>query len=77
MKVTKHVNSKGSSKNTEFLALTVIGMRGDTFISLSFLDLILSANFFLKKFHFFEVKIDINQVNLTPFQALSLIKKYS
>ena len=30
--------------------LTLIGMSGDTFISLSFLDQILSADFFIKKF---------------------------
>ena len=44
---------------------------GDTFISLSFLDQIFSAEFnsklFIKKFQtFLEVEIDINQVNLTP-----------
>ena len=41
-------------------ALTLIGMRGDTFISLSFLDQILPAEFFNKNFQIFlEVKIDI------------------
>ena len=40
------------------LLLTLIGMRGDTMISLSFLDQILSAEF-IKSFQtFLEVKID-------------------
>ena len=42
--------------------LTLFGMRADTFIFLSFLDQILSADFK----SFLEVKIDINGVNLTP-----------
>ena len=46
--------------------LTLIDMRGDTFISLSFLDQILSGKFLSK---ILEVKIDINRVNLTPCQA--------
>ena len=43
--------------------LTLIGMRGDTFISMSFLDQILSADFYQ---NFLKVKIDINQAILTP-----------
>ena len=39
------------------MLLTLIGMRGATFISLSFLDQILSGKFL-------ELKIDINQVKL-------------
>ena len=54
-----------------FDSLTLIGMRGDTFISLSFLDQILSVEFFIKNFQpILEVKIDINWINLTPCQAL-------
>ena len=34
-------------------SVTLIGMRGDTFISLSFLDQILSADFFIKTFQTF------------------------
>ena len=45
--------------------LTLIGMRGDAFISLSFLDQILSADFLSKLFKLLKVKIDINQVILT------------
>ena len=42
-------------------------MREGTFIPLSFLDQILSAEFFIKNVQTSsEVKIDINQVNLTP-----------
>ena len=40
---------------------------GDNFISLSFLDQILSPDFLSNFQTFFEVKIDINRVNLTPF----------
>ena len=51
--------------------LTLIDMRGDTFISLSVLDQILSAEFLSKIFQsYLEVKIDINRVNLTPCQTL-------
>ena len=46
--------------------LTLIDMRGYTLISLSFLDQILSGKFLSK---IWEVKIDINRVNLTPCQA--------
>ena len=38
----------------EVLGLTLIGMRGDTFISLSFLDQILSADFLSKLSKLFE-----------------------
>ena len=55
--------------------LTLIGMRGDTFISLSFLNQILSAVFYRNNTNFFDLKIDINWVNLTLCLAkLSLIK---
>ena len=47
--------------------LTLFGTGGDTFIPLSFLDQILSADFFFKNFQtFFELKFDINRVILTP-----------
>ena len=50
-----------------FNDLTLIGMRGDTFISFSFLDQILS---FYQNFpNLLKVKIDINQVILTPCPA--------
>ena len=56
-------------KLTNFWSLlTLIGMRGDTFISLSYLDQIFSADF-LSKLSKLEVKIDINGVDLTPCQA--------
>ena len=45
--------------------LTLIGMREGTFNPLSFLDQKLSAEFL----SFLEVKIDINQVILTPCPA--------
>ena len=45
----------------------LIGMRGDTFIALSSLDQILSAEFLSKTC--WGMNIDINQVNLTPWQA--------
>ena len=48
-----------------YFYLTLIGMRGGTFISLSFLDQILSADFLSKLSKLFEVKIDINRVILT------------
>ena len=42
-------------------------MRQGTFHLLSFLDQTLSANFFTKNFQtLLEMKIEINQVNLTP-----------
>ena len=40
--------------------LTLIGMRGDNLISLSFLDQILSADFLSKLSKLLKVKIDIN-----------------
>ena len=49
--------------------------KGDTFISLSFLDQILSAEFLSKVSKLLEVKIDINQVNLTPCLAIVSYKK--
>ena len=49
--------------------LTLIGMRGDAFISLSFLDQILSADFYQNFPNFLKVKIDTNQVILTPCPA--------
>ena len=51
----KPINSKN--------VLTLIGMRGDTFISLSLLDQILYQKLFL------EMKIEINNDNLTSRQA--------
>ena len=52
------------------LDLNLIGMRGDTFISSSFLDQILTAEFLPKiSKKILEVKIDINWVNFTPCQA--------
>ena len=50
--------------------LTLFGMRGDTFISLSILDQILSANFFIKNLQtFWEVETGIIWVNLTRCNA--------
>ena len=46
--------------------LTLIGMRGDIFISLSFLIRFYQLNFDQT---FLEVKIDIIQINLTPCEA--------
>ena len=51
-------------------SLNPIWHGGDTFIPLSLLDQILSADFFSKRFQIFlEVKIYINRVILTPWQA--------
>ena len=52
-------------------SLTLIGMRGDTFISLSSLSVSDFVTWiFIKIFQtFLEVKIEINRVNLTPFWA--------
>ena len=50
-------------------SLTLIGMKGNTFISLSVLDQILFAVFYENFPTFFEVKININRVNLTPCHA--------
>ena len=48
----------------------MIDMRGETFISLSILNQILSAEFFIEIFlTFLTMNIDINWVNLTPCQA--------
>ena len=59
---------------SNFHSITLIGMRGDTFISLSYLDQIFSAKFLSKiSKPFSEVKIDINWVDLPPL--LSLIKR--
>ena len=51
--------------------LTLIGMRQGTFIPLSFLDWIFSTYLILiKNFQtFLKVKIDINRINLTTYQA--------
>ena len=50
----------------EWVLLTLIG----TFHPLFFLDQIFfQLNFYQKILNFLEVKIDINQVNLTPYQA--------
>ena len=50
--------------------LTQIGMRQGTFHPLSFLEQIFGSWIFIKSFKtFFEVKIDINRVNLPPCQA--------
>ena len=50
--------------------LTLIGMRGDTFISLPFSDQIMWADFLSKLSKLFEGdKIDINWVILTPCPA--------
>ena len=49
--------------------LNLIGMRGDTFIALSFFDQILSADFLSNFPNFLKVKIYINQVILTPCPA--------
>ena len=49
---------------------------GSTFITFSFLNLILSAEFFIKNFQtFWEVKIDINRVNLTLFESYKTCSK--
>ena len=53
--------------------LTLIGMRGDTLISLSYLDQILSAEFLS---NFLEMKIDINWVNLSPPKLIVSYQKY-
>ena len=52
-----------------FDLLTPFGTGGDTFIPLSFLDQILSADLKKKIQTYLEVKIDINQVDLTLFQV--------
>ena len=55
--------------------LTLIGMRGYSFISLYFLDQILSVDFFTKSLQtFLEVETDINLVNLIP--STKLIESY-
>ena len=47
-----------------FLSWTLIGMRGDTFISLSFLYQILSAEILPKEFEsFLEMDFDISKVS--------------
>ena len=51
-----------NEQNKTCCSLTLIGTRGDTFISLSFLDQILSAEFLSKTS--LEVKIEINQLFL-------------
>ena len=58
---------KDSDRKTSKLFLTLIGMRGDTFISLSFLNQILSADFLSKLSKHLEVKIEINRVILICF----------
>ena len=55
--------------------LTLIGIRGATFISLSFLDQILSADFLSKLSKLFKVKFDINRVILTPYPAYWVFQK--
>ena len=60
------------SRNLNALDLTLIGMRGDTFTSLSFWDFVIGVYFYQKFPKFLEVKIEINQVNLTS--SLSLMK---
>jgi hypothetical protein len=51
-------------------ASTLIGMRGNNFISLFVLEHILRADFLSKNFQtFLEMKIDINWVSLTTCQA--------
>ena len=67
---TQISDPKSCANPAMFLLLTLIGMRGDTFISLIFLDQILSAEFLSKISKILEVKVDINWVNLTPFEAL-------
>ena len=47
-------------------------MRGDTFISLSFLDQIFLAEFFIKNL---EVKIDINRVIWHPVKLIESYQK--
>ena len=48
MKLSKDVNDKKCYP--KLMYLTLIGMRGDTFTSLSFLDEILSAEFLSKRY---------------------------
>ena len=55
--------------------LTLIGIRGATFISLSFLDQILLADFLSKLSKLFKVKFDINRVILTPYPAYWVFQK--
>ena len=47
-------------------SLIQIGMSGDTFISVSFLD---QLNFYQRFSKILKVKMDINGFNLTPCQA--------
>ena len=56
--------------NLEKYSLTLSDMGQGIFIPLSLLDQILSADFFFKNFQtLLEVKIEINQVILTPCPA--------
>ena len=74
MKKTKETLSHRLCNNWQILQnyndLTLIGMRGDTFISLSFLDQILSAELFIKNFQTF---LEVKKIDKLPSSS-SLIK---
>ena len=78
--MTKMASNYTSAVATFFpkiISFTLIGMRGDTFISLFVLDQILSADFLQQKCQIvLEVDFDINRVSLKSCQAhkISLIK---